>query len=145
MGLGKNKANSEIVSFLDKGTKLSGEISFSGSMRIDGVIEGSINSDASLIVGPSGTVDAEVNVRKVIINGEFRGILRATERVEIHKEGKVFGDIYSPCLIIEAGATFEGCCNMGDTEKEAQDKEISDNEWKSESAANPQTTSFEIK
>lgn len=121
MGLGKNKANGEILSFLGKNTEFSGDISFSGSMRVDGSVKGSIQSDAALIIGPSGLVDAEVNVRRVIVNGEFRGVIRADDRVEIHKEGKVFGDIYTPCLIIEAGATFEGSCNMGDTEKSGQE------------------------
>ena len=122
MGLGKNKADGEILSFLGKNTEISGDISFSGSMRVDGAVKGSIQSDASLIVGPSGMVDAEVNVRKVVVNGEFHGVIRAADRVEIHKEGKVFGDIYTPCLIIEAGATFEGSCNMGDAEKPGQEE-----------------------
>ena len=143
MGLGKNKSKDEIVSFLGKGTEFTGEITFSSGMRIDGIIKGKINSDASLIIGPSGCIDAEVNVRKVIINGEFRGILRAAERVEIHKEGKVLGDIYSQCLIIEAGATFEGCCNMGDTGKPKQDTKISGIDEKSELLIDTQNTSPE--
>ena len=122
MALGKGKIGGEIVSYLGKGTEVSGDISFSSSMRVDGAINGSVKSDASLIIGPSGIVDAEVNVRKVVVNGEFRGVIRAAERVEIHKEGRVFGDIYSPCLIIEAGATFEGSCNMGDEERKQKDQ-----------------------
>jgi cytoskeletal protein CcmA (bactofilin family) len=115
MGLGKGKTGNEIVSYLGKGTEVTGDITFTSGMRIDGVIKGKIRSEASLIIGPSGSVDAEVSVRNVAINGEFRGIIRAADRVEIHKDGKVFGDIYTPCLIIEAGATFEGRCNMNET------------------------------
>ena len=108
MGLSKGKRDDEIISLLGKGTEIAGEISFSGGMRVEGVIKG------TLIIGASGAIDAEVNVRNISINGEFRGIIRASDRVEIHKDGKVFGDIYSPCLIIEAGATFEGRCNMSE-------------------------------
>ena len=79
MGLGKNKADGEILSFLGKNTEISGDISFSGSMRVDGAVKGSIQSDASLIVGPSGMVDAEVNVRKVVVNGEFHGVIRVAD------------------------------------------------------------------
>lgn len=136
MGLGKNKANGEILSFLGKNTEISGGISFSGSMRVDGAVKGSIQSDATLIIGPSGVVDAEVSVRKVVVNGEFHGVIRASDRVEIHKAGKVFGDIYTPCLIIEAGATFEGSCNMGDTEKPGQEEKSTKDDATSESAAN---------
>ena len=114
MGLSKGKREDEIISLLGKGTEVAGEITFSGGMRVDGVIKGSVRTEGSLIVGTSGAIDAEVSVRNISINGEFRGIIRASDRVEIHKDGKVFGDIYSPCLIIEAGATFEGRCNMSE-------------------------------
>ncbi|MEJ2245709.1 MAG: polymer-forming cytoskeletal protein [Acidobacteriota bacterium] len=122
MGIGKTKTGNDIVSILGKGTEINGEISFTSGMRVDGVIKGKVRSEQSIIIGPSGKIDAEVDICNISINGEFRGIIRATERVEIHKEGKVFGDIFSPCLIIEAGATFEGRCNMGegDIQKEEE-------------------------
>jgi len=126
MGLGKGKTDDEILSLLGKGTEVIGDISFTSSMQVDGVIKGKVYSEAALIIGSPGVIDAEVSVRKLTIQGEFRGIIRASERVEIHKEGKVFGDIFSPCLIIEAGATFEGRCNMSEMEAQQQDGDIED-------------------
>jgi cytoskeletal protein CcmA (bactofilin family) len=99
---------------LGKGAELTGEISFTNGMRVEGIIKGKIRSEAVLEIGPGGRVDAEVHIRKIIVNGEFHGVIHASDRVEIHKDGKVFGDIYSRCLIIEAGATFDGHCNMSD-------------------------------
>ena len=121
--MGKGKRDDEIISLLGKGTEVAGDISFSGGMRVDGTIRGTVHTEGSLIIGASGLIDAEVSVRNISINGEFRGIIRASDRVEIHKDGKVFGDIYPPCLIIEAGATFEGRCNM--SEMEEKDKNSS--------------------
>jgi cytoskeletal protein CcmA (bactofilin family) len=108
----KGKTADEIVSHLGKGAEMTGEISFTNVLRVSGVIKGKVKSEATLEIGPEGKVDAEVNIRKITIDGEFRGVIHASDRVVIHKEGKVFGDIYSPCLIIEAGAIFEGRCNM---------------------------------
>jgi len=110
----KRKTADEIVSHLGEGTELSGEITFASGLRVDGVIKGKIRSEAILEIGPTGKVDAEINVRKVLVRGEFRGAIHASDRVEILKDGKVFGDIFSPCLIIEAGAIFDGRCNMMD-------------------------------
>jgi cytoskeletal protein CcmA (bactofilin family) len=115
MGFGKGKAGNGIQSLLSEGAEISGEVSFTNGMRVDGIINGKVHSEATLIVGSSGKMNAEVDVRRISVNGEFRGIIRASDRVEIHKEGKVYGDIYTPCLIIEAGATFEGRCNMSET------------------------------
>ena len=119
--MGKGKKDDEIISVLGSGTEVAGDVSFSSGMRVDGVIRGTVHSEGSLIIGASGLIDAEIRVRHISINGEFRGIIRASDRVEIHKDGKVFGDIYSPCLIIEAGATFEGRCNMSEMEEKEKD------------------------
>lgn len=114
MQFARRKAADEIISLLGKGAELTGEISFTNGLRVEGTIKGKVRSEATLEIGPGGIVDGDVTIRKILINGEFRGVIHASDRVEIHKNGKVFGDIFSPCLIIEAGAIFDGRCNMRD-------------------------------
>ena len=104
----------EILSILGEGVEFQGELSFTHGIRVDGTVQGKIRSDASIIVGPKGKVSADITIRSISINGELRGTVRASERIEIHKMGRVFGDLYTPCLIIEAGAVFEGKCSMLD-------------------------------
>ncbi len=110
----RKESEDELVSLLGHGVEVNGEISFSHGLRVDGIIKGTVRSEASLVIGPQGRLEAEVFIRKVIVGGEFHGIIHASDRVEIHKDGKVYGDIYTPCLIIDAGAVFEGKCNMSD-------------------------------
>jgi cytoskeletal protein CcmA (bactofilin family) len=110
----KRESVDEIVSILGEGVEFQGELSFTHGIRVDGIVRGRIRSDSSLVIGPKGKVDAEVTIRRIAINGEFHGTIHSSERVEIHKEGKVYGDIYTPCLIIDAGAMFEGKCNMNE-------------------------------
>lgn len=116
----KRKKEDEIISLLGKGAEMTGEISFTNGLRVEGTIRGKVRSEAILEIGAGGIVDAEVNIRKMYIDGEFRGIIHASDRVEIRKNGKVFGDIFSPCLIIEAGATFDGRCNMSEERQKAE-------------------------
>jgi cytoskeletal protein CcmA (bactofilin family) len=110
----KKETSDEVTSILAEGTEMTGEITFSQGLRVDGLVRGQIRSEACLDIGPDGRVEAEVRIRRVSISGEFRGVIHASDRVEIHKEGKVYGDIFTPCLIIEAGALFEGKCNMSE-------------------------------
>jgi cytoskeletal protein CcmA (bactofilin family) len=117
----KGKEVDEIVSLLGEGAELDGEISFTSGLRIDGIVRGKVKSEAALIIGRSGIVNAEVNLKKISISGEFHGVIHASDRVEIYRDGKVYADIFSPCLIIEAGAIFEGRCNM--SEKRASRKD----------------------
>ena len=104
----------EIESILAEGVEFDGELAFAHGLRVDGAVRGKIKSDACLIIGPTGKVEAAARVRRAMINGEFRGEIHAQDRVEIHKNGKVYGDLYTPCLIIDAGAVFDGKCNMSE-------------------------------
>ena len=120
----QGKSADEIVSHIGEGAELSGDLIFANGVRINGVIKGKVRAEAILEIGPSGRLEAEVSVRKISIRGEFHGIIHASDRVEIHKEGKVFGEIFSPCLIIESGAVFEGRCNMSDSIKAIKREEV---------------------
>jgi cytoskeletal protein CcmA (bactofilin family) len=115
----RRKPEDEIISLLGKGAEMTGEVSFTNGLRVEGIIRGKVRSEAILEIGPGGKVDAEVNIRRISINGEFHGVIHASDRVEIHRDGKVFGDVFSPCLIIEAGAIFDGHCNMSNEKKSA--------------------------
>jgi cytoskeletal protein CcmA (bactofilin family) len=123
MRFNRNKSANEMVSHIGKGAEVTGEVSFANEMLVDGIIKGKVNSEAVLEIGPGGKVDAEVNIRRISINGEFHGVIKASDRVEIHKEGKVFGEIFTPCLIIEAGGLFQGHCEMGSSSKTSAKKE----------------------
>lgn len=110
----KKHTPDQIISLLGEGVEVAGEMSFSQGLRVDGSVKGKIRSEATLVIGPKGKVEGDVSIRRVSITGEFRGTVHASERVEIHREGRVYGELYTPCLIIEAGAFFEGKCNMGE-------------------------------
>jgi len=116
MGLLSGKSSNDVGSQICEGVELSGDFYFPKRVYIGGVVKGKVRAETLLEVGPTGRIEAEADVRNISIQGEFQGTIRASERVEIHKEGKVHGEIFSPCLIIESGAFFEGHCNMGGTE-----------------------------
>jgi cytoskeletal protein CcmA (bactofilin family) len=99
--------------FVGGGTTLSGEAVFKGMLRVDGHLTGQIKSDeGTLIVSSGGRVDANINVAVAKINGIITGDIVARERLELGRAAQVRGDIQTPVLIIEQGATFEGNCRM---------------------------------
>lgn len=99
------------MTIFDPGCHIKGEVSFRDELRIFGQVTGSVVSDGELSIGEQGLVDGEIKVRKVVIEGEVRGVLQC-EQVEIHSNGKVTADIYTPSLTIQEGAFFEGRCFM---------------------------------
>ncbi len=109
---GDNRSG-ELNGFLDKGCHLKGDLSFDDTFRIDGKLTGKVSTErGELIVGKEGIVDGEMEVALVHISGQVRGILRASQKIEIAAGARVRGEIYAPSLIIAEGAFFEGACDM---------------------------------
>jgi len=104
----------ELNGFLDRGASFKGELEFEDTMRIDGRFNGKIISKNELIVGESATIEGDIQVGRIAISGTVIGKIVAAQKVEIHRNGKVYSDIDTPALIIEDGAIFQGNCVMGD-------------------------------
>jgi cytoskeletal protein CcmA (bactofilin family) len=103
----------DLRSFLGEGTEITGEVRFSEIMRVDSNISGTIVSDSgSLLIMEKGCVKATVQVGVVEVSGIVEGTITAKNSVKIHSTGRVYGDIYTPALIIEHGAVFDGKCHM---------------------------------
>jgi len=104
----------ELQTFLDAGTSFEGKISFSGAVRIDGHFRGTANADGLLVVGETGTIDAKLNVRELVILGSVVGEVTAKARVEIGPHGRVDGVIRVPRIRIDDGAQVSARLEMGE-------------------------------
>jgi cytoskeletal protein CcmA (bactofilin family) len=104
----------DLNGFLDRGSSFKGELEFEDTMRIDGKFNGRIHSKNELIVGESAHIEGDIHVGRIAISGTVVGKIVAAQRVEIHRNGKVYSDIDTPALVIEEGAIFQGNCVMGD-------------------------------
>ena len=99
--------------FVGSGTNVTGEATFKSMLRIDGRFSGRVNSKGgTLIVGAGGQVDANIEVAVATIQGVVNGDVIASDRIELGRAAKLQGNIQTPSLIIEQGATFEGSCKM---------------------------------
>jgi cytoskeletal protein CcmA (bactofilin family) len=105
-------ARGEIKAFLGEGTDFKGVLTFEGTVRVDGKLEGEVYTKDTLIVGESAVVAAEINVHTIVISGVVRGNINATGKIEVHRPGKLFGNVKTPSLYIEEGVIFEGNCAM---------------------------------
>lgn len=104
----------DLNGFLDRGSSFKGELEFEDTMRIDGKFNGRIRSKNELIVGESAHIEGEIHVGRIAISGTVMGKIKADQRVEIHRNGKVYSDVDTPALVIEEGAIFQGTCVMDD-------------------------------
>jgi cytoskeletal protein CcmA (bactofilin family) len=108
------KSSDQVSGFLDKGTNITGELEFAGTLRIDGNFHGSISTGDTLIIGEHAMVHADIRAGEVEIHGQVLGTIEAKRRVEISITGRVRGDIQTPLLTVNPGALLDGRTRMAD-------------------------------
>lgn len=100
------------------GTVIVGNIATQGNIRVEGCVEGSLESHQKIIIGESAKVNGDVVASDVEISGQVNGDIKCSKSLFLKKTALIVGDIYTKKLIIENGAEFNGKCNMGNNEKE---------------------------
>lgn len=105
--------NDNLNAFLGEGTSFKGNLTFEGTVRIDGKLEGEIFTKDTLVVGESANLKATVHAGVLIVGGAVQGNITAEKKVELHSSARLFGNISTPSLSIAEGVVFEGTCTMG--------------------------------
>jgi cytoskeletal protein CcmA (bactofilin family) len=98
------------------GSTVQGKILGQIGVRVAGSFEGEIKIDSVLWIERQGAVQGTVNARGVIIEGEMRGNIDASEKVEIRSSGRVFGDVLCKKIALAEGCFFQGGIKMPEGE-----------------------------
>ena len=108
-----NEITSQSINLIGVGTSIEGEVKSNGDVRIDGSINGSVTSKAKVVIGATGNVEGDISCQNADISGAINGKLSVTEMLFLKSTARVTGNITTGKLIVEAGASFTGSCNMG--------------------------------
>ncbi|MDR2365621.1 MAG: polymer-forming cytoskeletal protein [Zoogloeaceae bacterium] len=104
-------AAAQIDSLIGKGTKIEGNVFFSGGLRVDGEICGKVvaeTSPSTLVLSEHGVVNGHVEATYLLINGGINGPVRATEFLELQPKARIAGDVEYGMIEIQQGAVIEG-------------------------------------
>ena len=111
----KMNASDSVESFdtlIGAATRIEGRMVVNKSIRLDGTIDGSIESSTdtqvTVAIGSTGLVHGDVRAHRVLVNGQVDGNIYAREKCELHETSKVKGDIHYGMLGIEHGAEILG-------------------------------------
>lgn len=116
---------SEITAFLGKGTEFKGVLSFEGTIRVDGKVEGEVVTKDTLIAGDGAFLQGEITVGTIISSGKIVGNINASQKVHLLAPASVQGTIKTPKLIVEEGVIFDGKCEMAEEKKTVEQKVVS--------------------
>lgn len=104
----------ELSTIIGKGSTIKGHLQIKGGIRVDGFIEGTLETDGFIIIGTSGKAKADIKAKECLISGVLDGNVTVTETLELDKTAQLTGDIVAKILTVNAGAVIVGTCQMGD-------------------------------
>jgi cytoskeletal protein CcmA (bactofilin family) len=92
--------------------RIHGEIRTQEELLIDGEVEGLMESQSLVTVGPKGKVKANIKAREVVIYGNVQGNVEVTHKLAIREQGSLVGDVKSAGISIDDGAYFKGSIDI---------------------------------
>jgi|TARA_B110000014_G_scaffold144963_1_gene100764 cytoskeletal protein CcmA (bactofilin family) len=96
-----------------KGTKIIGKVFSDGGFRIDGEIEGDVETEGKVVIGVTGKIKGTLTCDNADIEGEFNGKLIVKEILSLRSTATLQGEVYISKLAVEPGANFNATCTMG--------------------------------
>jgi cytoskeletal protein CcmA (bactofilin family) len=112
---GQGRTGSSERAAIGRSITIHGEVTGDEDLLIQGRVDGSVElKQQAVTVGQEGRVTAAITSRIIVVEGEVEGDLQAGEQVVLRSTARVRGDITSPRVVLEDGATFTGGVDMGD-------------------------------
>ena len=122
-GRKSGKPNARIDSLIGAGTRVDGDITFTGGLRIDGTVKGNVRSDGGpgmLVLSENACVEGSIDVTHCVVNGTVIGPVTSSEYLELQPQAKVTGDVTYNRIEIHLGAAVKGRLDkQGDVSKAA--------------------------
>ena len=108
----------DICAFVGKGVEFKGTISYSGTVKIDGYLDGEIHTDGVLLSGEDAVIQAKITAGTIVCKGKVTGDIVAKECVKLRAPAVMNGSVKSPVLSMEDGVLFNGALEMAHSVRE---------------------------
>jgi cytoskeletal protein CcmA (bactofilin family) len=102
----------DISAFVGKGVEFKGTITYSGTVRIDGYLDGEIHTDGVVLIGEEAVIQAKITAGTIVCKGKVTGDVVAKECVKLRAPAVINGSVKSPVVSMEDGVLFNGALEM---------------------------------
>jgi len=108
-----------VISIIGPGMTVVGDCKTEGTVRVEGVVEGSIRAAKAVVIGKQGKVVGDIHTQDAVISGHVSGTLVAESRLELQATCRIDGQVHTRRMQLEEGAVLNGTVEMGDKQKVA--------------------------
>jgi len=106
-----------VISIIGPGMTVVGDCQTEGTVRVEGVVEGSISAGKAVVIGKQGKVIGDIRTQDAVISGHVKGTLIAESRLELQATCHIDGEVHTRRMQLEEGAVLNGTVQMGDKKK----------------------------
>jgi cytoskeletal protein CcmA (bactofilin family) len=112
LGSNKKQRSEKVDTLIGQQTELHGDIMFGGGLHIDGRVKGNVIADnentTMLVLSEQGSIEGEIRVPYIVINGQVVGDIYASESVELAQNARITGNVYYNRIEVAMGAEVNG-------------------------------------
>jgi len=109
-----------VISIIGPGMTVVGDCQTEGTVRIEGVVEGSIKAGKAVVIGKQGKVRGDIHTQDAVVSGHVTGTLVAESRLELQATCQIDGEVRTRRMQLEEGAVLNGTVEMGELRKKGQ-------------------------
>ncbi len=102
-----------VATVIGKDTVFEGTLVTENSVCIEGTLRGRLESRGSVMLSPTGTLEADVIAAHVSVNGTVVGNVTALEQLDVGTSGVIRGDVRAASVTVAKGGVLDGACRMG--------------------------------
>jgi cytoskeletal protein CcmA (bactofilin family) len=111
-GNSKKRKATRIDTLVGQHTEIQGDVRFTGGLHIDGTVKGNVIAEndgrSMLSLSECGTIEGEVSVPYVVLNGVVIGDVHGSEHVELASKARITGNVYYNLIEMAIGAEVNG-------------------------------------
>ena len=111
-GNSRKRRTTRIDSLIGQQSEVLGDVKFTGGLHIDGTVKGNVyaqnDGQSMLSLSERGTIEGEVNVPYIVLNGVVVGDVHSSEHVELSSRARVTGNVYYNLIEMAVGAEVNG-------------------------------------
>jgi cytoskeletal protein CcmA (bactofilin family) len=108
-----------VISIIGPGMKVVGDCHTEGTVRVEGLVEGSIRAGKAVVIGKQGRVKGDIHTQDAVVSGHVTGTLVAESRLELQATCHIDGEVRTRRMQLEEGAVLNGTVEMGEKKKSA--------------------------
>jgi len=108
----QQESSDNVSAFVGKGVEFKGTITYRGTVKIDGSLDGEIHTEGVLLVGEEAVITAKVTAGTIVCKGKITGEMVAKEKIKLRAPAVISGGVKTPKLSVEDGVLLNGTLEM---------------------------------